>query len=38
LGYFERWGGRRRSRAGPLLRITGAAVLGGVKVIVGEEE
>jgi len=38
LGYFERWGGRRRSRKGPLLRITGAAVLGGVKVVVAEEE
>ena len=38
LGYFERWGGRRRSRQGPLLRVTGAAVLGGVKVVVAEEE
>jgi len=38
LGYFERWGGRRRARGGPLLRITGAAVLGGVKVIVADEE
>jgi hypothetical protein len=38
LGYFERWGGRRRSRKGALLRITGASVLGGVKVIVAEEE
>jgi hypothetical protein len=38
LGYFERWGGRRRSRKGPLLRITGAAILGGVKVVVAEEE
>jgi hypothetical protein len=38
LGYFERWGGRRRARKGPLLRITGAAILGGVKVIVAEEE
>jgi hypothetical protein len=38
LGYFERWGGRRRSRQGPLLRITGAAVLGGVKIIVAEDE
>ena len=38
LGYFERWGGRRRSRKGPLLRVTGAAVLGGVKVVVAEEE
>ncbi|HMI85691.1 MAG TPA: protein kinase [Polyangiaceae bacterium] len=38
LGYFERWGGRRRARKGPLLRITGAAVLGGVKVVVAEEE
>jgi hypothetical protein len=37
LGYFERWGGHRRSRQGPLLRITGAAVLGGVKIIVGED-
>jgi hypothetical protein len=37
LGYFERWGGLRRGRKGPLLRITGAAVLGGVKVIVAEE-
>jgi hypothetical protein len=38
LGYFERWGGRRRARQGPLLRVTGAAVLGGVKVVVAEEE
>jgi hypothetical protein len=38
LGYFERWGGRRRSRQGPILRVTGAAVLGGVKVVVAEEE
>ena len=38
LGYFERWGGRRRARQGPLLRITGAAVLGGVKIIVADEE
>jgi hypothetical protein len=38
LGYFERWGGRRRTRKGPLLRITGAAVLGGVKVVVAEED
>jgi hypothetical protein len=37
LGYFERWGGRRRARQGPLLRITGAAVLGGVKIIIAEE-
>lgn len=38
LGYFERWGGTRRQRKGPLLRITGAAVLGGVKIIVVDEE
>ncbi|MET0593951.1 MAG: protein kinase [Polyangiaceae bacterium] len=38
LGYFERWGGQRRQRRGPLLHITGAAVLGGVKVIVVDEE
>jgi hypothetical protein len=38
LGYFERWGGTRRPRKGSLLRITGVAVLGGVKVIVADEE
>jgi hypothetical protein len=38
LGYFERWGGTRRTRKGPLLRITGVAVLGGVKIIVADEE
>jgi hypothetical protein len=38
LGYFERWGGTLRTRKGPLLRITGAAVLGGVKIVVADEE